>query len=202
MPAHPGLQENNLVPALAGVAVAIVAVTSPLGDQYFPEDFFSHVIAVFVISILLFALFVKIKSSYREYTLRDRDAPPRKKRSHVGDGSDRKSVSIMHGVVEKFSEKKGWGTISVRSGEGSDSETDCEAPRVRFLRAERDRLDLRKGDRVRFRAIKDEELTGWLLAAYIWRPQEAETEAPSGRVDQEHLLRRSGLRAAEDADND
>lgn len=79
----------------------------------------------------------------------------------------------MKGVVQKYSEKKEWGTISVHD---SDSESDVEL-RVRFLRSERDRIDLKGGEHVIFRAVKDQHLEGWLLAETIWKAPERRSEA-------------------------
>ena len=53
----------------------------------------------------------------------------------------------------------------------SDSESDVEL-RVRFLRSERDRIDLKGGEHVIFRAVKDQQLEGWLLAETIWKAPE------------------------------
>lgn len=77
----------------------------------------------------------------------------------------------MKGVVQRYSEKKEWGTIAVHND--SDSESDVET-RVRFLRGERDRLGLRPGDSIIFRAV--EQMDGWLLAETIWKAPTADRQ--------------------------
>eukprot|EP00931_Biecheleriopsis_adriatica_P050387 TRINITY_DN29167_c0_g1_i1.p2 TRINITY_DN29167_c0_g1~~TRINITY_DN29167_c0_g1_i1.p2 ORF type:complete len:101 (+),score=20.52 TRINITY_DN29167_c0_g1_i1:145-447(+) len=88
----------------------------------------------------------------------------------------------MRGTVKKYSEKKGWGTISVKDGD-DDSDSDLET-RVRFLREDKERLGLDVGDPVAFRAVKDDEMEGWLLADTIWR---APSEKPASREESLNL---------------
>eukprot|EP00438_Fugacium_kawagutii_P002380 Skav201009 [mRNA] locus=scaffold991:299499:301267:- [translate_table: standard] len=161
MPAYPGTEENSWWIAVGSTVLAIAAVGSRTAQEILPDDFTSHALG---------------------FSAR-RDSPP-----HGSAGTEvqnaevkaspqtwakRKEVTIMKGVVQKYSEKKEWGTISVHD---SDSESDVET-RVRFLRHERDRIDLKSGDAVIFRAVKDQQLQGWLLAETIWKAPERDRKA-------------------------
>lgn len=123
-----------------------------------------------ILALTYFCAFIALKSSLTSPRTRnldrldpDNDDP----RHSVGTSTwaKRKEVTILRGSILKYSEKKEWGTISVQD---SDSDSDVET-RVRFLKTERDRLGLQPGEEVIFRAVKDQQMEGWLLAETIWK---------------------------------
>ena len=125
-------------------------------------------------ALTFFCAYITIKSTFAGAT----SSP---KPTHIAEGSlgseKRKDVTIMKGVVERYSEKKEWGTIAVHND--SDSESDVET-RVRFLRRERDRIDLKPGDKVIFRAVED-QMDGWQLAETIWKAPDRRASEPQMR---------------------
>eukprot|EP00435_Cladocopium_sp_Y103_P066772 s254_g29.t1 len=181
MPAYPGTEENSWWTAVGCTLLAIAAVSSETAQGILPDDFTSHVLGCGILALTFFCAFIALKSSFsssRKPKLTPDDEGASTSRSPPGhrvqSWAKRKEVTIMKGVVQKYSEKKEWGTISVHD---SDSESDVEL-RVRFLRSERDRIDLKGGEHVIFRAVKDQHLEGWLLAETIWKaPERQRSEA-------------------------
>ncbi|CAL1139793.1 unnamed protein product [Cladocopium goreaui] len=177
MPAYPGTEENSWWTAVGCTLLAIASVSSETAQGILPDDFTSHVLGCGILALTFFCAFIALKSTFssRKAKLTPNDEgvstsrSPRSPPGHrVQSWAKRKEVTIMKGVVQKYSEKKEWGTISVHD---SDSESDVEL-RVRFLRSERDRIDLKGGEHVIFRAVKDQQLEGWLLAETIWKAPE------------------------------
>ena len=170
MPAYPGTEENSWWTAVGCTLLAVATVSSETAQQILPEDFVSHALGCGILALTFFCAFIALKSSLTSPRTRnldrldpDNDDP----RHSVGTSTwaKRKEVTILRGSILKYSEKKEWGTISVQD---SDSDSDVET-RVRFLKTERDRLGLQPGEEVIFRAVKDQQMEGWLLAETIWK---------------------------------
>eukprot|EP00931_Biecheleriopsis_adriatica_P050388 TRINITY_DN29167_c0_g1_i2.p2 TRINITY_DN29167_c0_g1~~TRINITY_DN29167_c0_g1_i2.p2 ORF type:complete len:198 (+),score=30.98 TRINITY_DN29167_c0_g1_i2:87-680(+) len=185
MPPYPGTEESSLLPALGCTAVSIAFVCSPLGDLALGTNFIAHVLGAMVLAFALMVMYFMIREKYVAEDLGEFATLNKKSRSRqhaAGEDKDSGILNIMRGTVKKYSEKKGWGTISVKDGD-DDSDSDLET-RVRFLREDKERLGLDVGDPVAFRAVKDDEMEGWLLADTIWR---APSEKPASREESLNL---------------
>ncbi|CAJ1353814.1 unnamed protein product [Effrenium voratum] len=160
MPPYPGTEENSWWVALGCTGLAIAAVSSEQAQRILPDDIISHTLGCGILALTFFCMFIVFKASQSRHW---KPAPRPVDRVAF---EDRKDLTIMKGVVKKYSDKKRWGVISVHPD--SDSESDDET-RVRFLEKERHRANLAPGDHVVFRAIADPEMEGWLLAETVWK---------------------------------
>jgi len=86
------------------------------------------------------------------------------------DGANHDPTMFLHGVVKRFSDRNGWGLISVPVAGLPRSGKTPQRQDVRFYRPDKDLLGLKVGDQVVLRAVADPQASGWLRAMDIRRP--------------------------------
>jgi len=103
------------------------------------------------------------------------------KEDHTEEDAALEAIDEQRGVVKRFSDRNGWGLITVGVSGGQALQTVAEAAKttsaqaraarrdVRFYREERDSLGVDVGDAVAFHLRRDDDANGWLCTTKMRR---------------------------------